>query len=492
MKVLFDPIYTNDPRFCSNCYKMQQAAKYLLEKRDDVFITFLLPSNDDGSNWTVEYDWLLKHPRLSYETIPTSSDRMKEYYRFSDEYRKKVAFFGEHWDHDMVVTSRISGVPLIKTNMTAMRANRPLAKQVVTIEDMPILNFKKCVAQTQPDVQDLQHVTGYLAADANWFMSFWEKDAMLRVARGILAPSKVMELAKKSFDASPIQVEGVSFKKPADVKSTAKRTKPFTVGYTQRFEAIHRRSNDVMEIFEKQWVFRGGKHKMRFISTSNSKGGAATKDNDFIEFLRPPREEFWRIMREEVDVIIVLSIDDAYPLSLIEPLLNGTPVALLRAPYAEATVGKDYPFFVSNEVEAYGVVKAFFDDYEGQYEKFRLWSESCYGPLMFARNKLWWPPLLLEQLNRLEKTQAKLLGGASKTNSVIDLLVQKAGDEFVLFDAIRELKKDGEIRHLADSIGKEAATAMSFTISWNEQRLRLIHHHGFKDASTATGHFKRG
>lgn len=489
MKLLFDPVFTNDPAFCSMTWKMQNAAKFLVDQRDDVFIRFALPGDIDGNKWDISGDWLFKHPRVEYFTVPTYNDRMREYYRFAPELENAIKFWGDWWDNDIIVTARIPMVPIMKPAMTAMRFNRPYAKQIVTVEDMPILGFKKCVAQCQPEMQDRSTVMGYAQADLASFMSFWEKDAMLRVARGFLAPSEVQRISKHSINSSPIRVEPVKAKSADLLHLVATHEKAFTVGYTQRYEKMHRRSDDIMDIFEKQWIFHGGKKKMRFVSTSNSKGGM--KDSKFIEFLRPPREEFWRMMREEVDVILVMSIDDAYPLSLIEPILQGTPAIVLDVPYARATLTPDYPFFIKNEIEAYGLVKAFHDDYLGMYAKFEEWLRNKYDPLMQERNKSWFPQQLLDFCNGWDLDMESRLALSERVNAAVDPLVEAYPDELTIHDAFKDLHKAGKIGHLANEIGTEAKTSNSFTASWNEYRLRLIHHHGYKDASINPGHMKR-
>lgn len=496
VKLLFDPIVTNDPRFCSMVFKMQEASRYLLKTRDEVFIRFLLPDDQEpGANWVIDQDWLLQDPRLEYVKHSVWRDRMKEYYRFSDQLNFLTRFNGPLWDTDIVVTARIPAVAHILANLTSMRRRRVWSRKVVTVEDMPVLNFKLCVTQSQPAVQDLQHVCGYLAAHRNLFFSFWEKDAMLQVAREWLSPSRVRALAAKSFDSSPIQVQGVKLK-PADfVQSTATRDKPFTVAYTQRFEAVHRRSVDVMRLFERQWVYRGGKHKMRFISTSNSRATdmVGDVDTDFIEFKRPPREEFWRMMREEVDVVVVMSIDDAYPLSMIEPLLNGTPCVILGAPYARKTIGADYPFFCDGEQTAYGLVKAFFDDYAGMYATFARWSKEKLEPLMLARNQTWFPLHLNQMIDQHIEDCRVGIGKVQVENALMDLLMARGGDEWHFEELVKRLYKAKEVGTLAEQLVGRTRMLLtsSFATCINDFRLRLIYNHGYKDAGVAPGHFAR-
>lgn len=493
MKLLFDPIVTNDPRFCVMVYKMQQAARFLTEWRDDVYIRFLLPekANEHARDWVIDEDWLYRHPNLEYHFVPTYRDRMKEYYRYADQLRWFTMANGAFWDTDVVLTCRVPMVPHIKANLAGIRNPLRWARKVVVIDDMPVMSFKECVAQAHPDVQDLQHVTSYLASDLNLFINPWERDQMLKVARQWLAPSRVKELADKSLYSVPVMIEDVRFKEPELVARTAQREKDFVVGYTQRFEVAHRRSTDVLKTMERHWIYRGGRTKVRFLCTSNSKsiktGGVETEG---IEFRRPPREEFWRLMREEVDVVIVLTRDDGYALSLLEPIVNGTPAVVHRAPYAEAMLGTDYPFFVSGESQAYAMVKAFMDDYAGLYGRFRDWSESSLLPRLIKRNETWFPCQLRDFLVATEGEAKQRIQGVSP-NEIVD--VCRKQDEMVMFEAIRAAKVTGEIRHLAEETAERARdqVSMTFAANWNYYRLCLLHLHGYRDASLVPGHLRK-
>ena len=496
MKLLFDPIYTNDPSFCVMAFKMQTAARLLVEWRDDIFIRFLLPApaNALAKGWTTDESWLFRHPQVEYHQVPAYRDRMKEYYRYADELRWMTTFNGPFWDTDLVLTCRVPMVPHIKTNLTGIRF--PAARwsrKVAVIDDMPVMSFKECVGQCVPEVQDLQHVASYLASDLNLFINPWEREQVLQLARQWLAPSRVKELTDKSRHSVPVQIKAVKQKDPLVVAKTHNRQKDFTVGYTQRFEVAHRRSTAVLKTMEQHWIYRGGKGRVRFLCTSNSKV-AKTGDVETIgiEFTRPKREEFWRLMREEVDVIIVLTRDDGYALSLLEPLVNGTPAAVYKAPYAVAMLGPDYPFFIQSDGEAYGLVKAFMDDYEGLYARFAEWQTSQLLPRLLERNHQWFPfqiKTFIEEMEAEARTKLPLL---TSNNTVVEVLLEQ-GAEMTLFDAIRAAKQTGDIRHLAAELAERTRDQASttFATNFNFYRLLLQYLHGYVDASLVPGHLVR-
>lgn len=498
MKILFDPIITNDPKYCVMYYKMQQAARYLLDRHDDLFIRFTLPTaaKEGFAPWEIDYDWLLTDPRVEYVEVPTYTDRMKEYYRLDEKLRWSLMFNGPYWDTDVLITSRLPMVPIMKVNMTAGRASTPWARAVVTVEDMPIMSFKTCVMQVQSEVQDVNHVASYAAADLNLFVNPWERDQMLRVAKGVLSPSLYRELAAKSVGTVPVKHSGFVFKPTEAVDKIATGAQRFTVGYTQRFDLTHRKSLHVLKTMERHWVYRGGKGAMRFVCTSNSKGIGNLHGKGIelsgIEFMRPPREEFWRFLREEVSVVIVLTQDDGYALSMLEPILNGTPAIVQRAVYSEIMLGKDYPFFVSGDTEAYSLVKVFMDDYAAMYAKFMDYCAGTLDGILRARDEHWFPPHLDRYL-RSYRLMVKERMSLKEPNNEVAVRLSQIGDDLVVEEALASLGKSGDIRGLAQQASERVRDRKSwaFSADLNHYRLLLNNVFGFRDASLKTGHLTR-
>lgn len=494
MKILIDPIYTNDPHFCSWSWKMKVLLEYLLPRHPDLFVYYCLPGNLEGrDDWEISKEWLLPADRVEYIDVPAYADRMMEYQRLDPKLHQMLGFYGPRWDWDILITARATQTPVMRALSVSIGANAGWSKRIIVVEDMPVMSFKKCVGQSAPKTQDIAAITGYLAADANLFQSFWEKDAMLRVARQYLSPSTVRELADKSFDSSSIQFKECVFKADALIAQTQSHEKPFTIGYTQRFEAIHRRSNDVMDVFMKQWVMHSGKTPVRVVATSNSMGGKVTID-ECIEVLRPPREEFWRMMREEVDVVLVMSIDDAYPLSLLEPIFMGTPVVVLDVPYARASLGADYPFYIANVTEAYGTIRAFHEDYPAMYSKFRAWAEKKFTPLMTARNDQWLPLQVEQQIELFTAAANEGTKDSWVENSIVQILRELGGDEFTVMETLKEAGEKKLLRHLDQKLKEnvEEGRRLVFMTDWNRFRLTLQYGLGYKDASVKTGHLRLG
>jgi hypothetical protein len=281
--------------------------------------------------------------------------------------------------------------------------------------------------------------------------------------------------------------------------SIAQRNQPFTVAYTQRYEKSHRRSEDILDLMMKQWIYRGGRFPMRFVITSNVRGISTSevlKTTDFIELYRAPREEFWRMVREEMCVVIVMAPEDGYSYSCLEPLILGTPIVIQRAPYSEAMLGNDYPFFVDGFQEAYGMVKKFFDDYIPCYEKFVKWQQTEFKRLMLSRNDKYVPHLIEKELveydERLAQYTAKRTSGEQGWNSLTQTLLEGAPDELVLQDWFESVQSAGRIKSNLDFAGVGSMNKR-VTFEYTEPhhlKVELVCH-GYRDASTKVGHLKR-
>jgi len=501
MKMVFDPIVTAEPQFCVMCYKMQEAAKEILDRREDVYIRFILPRSGRCGRWNVDETWLYRHPRLEYLYVEMYTDRMKEYYRFSDEIRKIVYFGGPYWDTDLLLTCRVPLVPHYRVNLTGIRGSgyRGLRK-IVVIDDMPVMSFKECVAQAVSEVQDLQHLVGYSASDLNLFINPWEREQVLQVARHYLTPTAVRSLDHKSLGAVPVRLSGVESKTGEQVARTDRMEKPFTVGFTQRFELVHRRVEDILSVMERHWIVRGGRGHVRMVCTSNTKTAVAQAKRvskrtgielSGIEFMRLPREEFWRTMREEVDVILVMARDDGYTLSLLEPLVRGTPAIVQRATYSVGMLGEDYPFFVSGVEEAYAVVRAMIDDYAEMYERFLRWQQEVFLPLLEDKNAMWFVNQLLEFVDRTEREMVDCVPASLKNNDVVCAL--EGPDEIRMLSRIEDVCDTGELKTLARGLPLESRMkeTMTFLSDFNVYRRALMMHYGYEDASLEVGHLVR-
>lgn len=494
MKILIDPISTNDPPFCSAHYKMQLLMKYALDQREDLFFYYMIPDPERSHGSFQDDDgWLLQHPRVRYLPYATDSDRMREYARVPPDLEQAVAFNGPYWDWDVIITGRSTQVPTLRTWMT--RSGRSWQRGAIIEDEFPIMSFKSRVNQAFPWSQDLQALNGYLASDKTLMFSMSSKEQILKTAREWLAPSKVRALDERITPCVPRMFDNLQTKPWDYVNKVATGDKPLTVGYTQRLSGIVERKDDVLDTFLRLYAKEG--NRIRLIVTSNSRVVDRYQNHPqfgHVQIHRAPRDEFWRIMREEADVVLTASPDEDYPLSLIEPVTLGVPLIALDAPYVRPTFGKDYPFIVSNAKQMYGMVKAFMSDYAGMYETFTTWFDNWFRPEMARRNDLWFPLIVLDFLDRFQDSRRqKMLGNDNRVVSqILGWVAEKGCSEFTFDEVLSDLDARNEISHLYDTFKKHyLQKSFSLSPNFNDYRVPLIEKHGWEDASTTVGHLRK-
>lgn len=495
MKILLDPITTNDPQFCVMNYKMKCVVEYLVEKYDDVFFYWLIPEQKaaDIGEWDVDKSWFPHPDRVKLIEVPVNKDRYSGYLRMNDAIFAQINYRGFLWDFDMVITARVIQAPFMRVWMHKTGTVTHTLRRIVTVDDMPVMSFKKCVNLTRDmGLQDRLTINGYLAANRNCFISFWEKDEVAKWMRRYFSAAMIREFLGKSYDTSPILVEAPTLKPKAFVKAAHTQSKPLTVGYTQRWEVVHRKSADIIEIMEKQYAYHAHKRPMRFLVSSNSKGAQnAISKKPWIEGIRAPREEFWRIMREEVDVILILTVDDDYSMSMIEPLMLGTPAIVLDAQYVKPTLGADYPFIVKNDTEAYALLNMFAEDYVGMYARFAKWQWGTFKDLMLERNKVWLA-YQIEAEMMLYRQELASYGIAKEDHPVTTVLVPDFPDDFVMDDEVIRAFKEKRLTDNLYDIRANSRYRQNFDYhEWYRWRVDLISRHGYVDASPKPGHLRK-
>lgn len=472
-------------------YKMQQLMKVMLARYPDVMFYYVLPKvlpESGDTEWQIDYDWLLQHPdRIKYVHVEQNKDRMREYMRIPPELVEMIKHNGTHWDFDMMISGRSSQIGGMRVYSHIFGSALKNLKRFIVVDDMPILSYKQFVSQVIPEYQDLETLSAYMASHGVYFVNFWEKDWTVKLAREYFTPTMARELRDKLHYSSPVLVEGKDIRPKSKefVQAMHERTKPFTVGYTQRWERAHRRSEDIVQMMEKQWVYRGGKFPMRFMITSNSVVGSCKK-REFLEIHRLAREEFWRVVKEEMSVIIVLAPEDGYSLSVLEPICMGVPVVLQRAAWSEAMFGKDYPFFCGGERGAYALTKVLFDDYANQYEKFVRWQQGPFKDLMAERNKIYLPEQFMQEIDKWH-SEFEVFKGKYKPNTITEELLAMGTDEIVIDRDLALLEDQGKIR-------RGLITGKKRLGYQHVERFRCkidLMASGWEEASLETGHLRR-
>jgi len=494
LRILLDPVLTaQEPSRCSTYIQYVTLMTRVLENRRDVFFYWPVP------DWVAEADmaWLPKHPNVAYLRIPQHKDRTKEYVTLRPEMDRLLAFNGSHWDFDVLITVRTGLVPLMKLVMTSPK-QRTMAwcKEVWLTEEMPLMTWKPTVAVMHPGVQDLWTLSGYLGAERVYIAAYHEKDKILQSARQWLAPSRVREIDAKIHPMVPSQLVKFQLKDPKFFFVPGGE-QPFCVAYVGRLGASGSNLDKVYRAMTNQWIIRGG-NRVRLLVLTVSTGGTA-RPPDHIELQRAPREEFWRISREEMHCMLCLYPDAQFSLSITEPMTFGVPVILLRKKWSETLFGKDYPFLVDSEMEAYGMLKALYEDYAGMYERFRKWQQEFFVPVFTRRfNEDLLYTMVQADIERYDRETLPKFAEVSegrRENEVVTAILKHVGtrQELVILEELKALAKAGVLRNLQAKleVSDRDRRGLVWATGWNDYRLILKAYYGWEDASPVVGHLRR-
>jgi len=495
MKVVIDPIYSTKPSHCASALKARRLVEYVLSQTDDVFFRWLIP---DWEMEAEEYEWFPEHPNIEYLKYPYSHDRMREYQVFPKELETLLAFNGPYWDTDVVITMRTQQIQNMKLVMTSPRNyNQAFLKKVLLWEEMPVMSFKKTVAVSDRRVQDLATLCGYVAADDVLITIKHEKTGVMEAAKRFMSPAIVKELRDKIRLYTPVDVKAFGFHSKAEDRRFVRGQRPFCLGFTERMGLSTTNLETIYSVMEKHWILKGDLGFKVVFSTVST--GIKMAPPEFCQVLHPPREEFWRLLREEMDLVITMTTEGGFGMSQVEPLLLGVPSVMKRATWLESLFGEDYPFFVHNETEAYAMIKMFHDDYPGMYARFLDWQQGAFkamfdhgGQYEHTMYELFYARLQEFKTKTLPQYIQEFPGKAD--NDVVQAVCKatESRSEMVLHDVLGELAEQGVFRGLSSKLeDTRDSKGIVWATPWNEFRMALMAFHGWEDASVKAGHMRR-
>lgn len=494
-KFLLDPVLTADPSKCSTTIQYHEFVKRMLTQREDVFFYWMVP------NYVTEeqMDFYPKDPRVTFIRYEATKDRIREYITLSDEFAEILAFNGTHWDFDILVTVRAGLVPLMRQHMNSSRMKGMVwMKQVWIIENMPMMMFKTTVPTIIPEVQERMVLEGHLAADKSFVCSYHEKPEMIQAAKKYFAPTLVRQLDAKLKNIVTAQFEHYNLK-PKE-KWYKKGRDTFGLAYIGRMEKANN-IVDINDIMLKTWVTRGDRVKLLLCTVSEV---VPVFDTELIDVRQPKREEFWKIVQEEMHAFIKMPNGGGFSLSLIEPIMLGTPVLAVRSKAYESLLGQNYPFFANGPTQMAGLIKALYDDYDLCYEKFTVWFNEWFKPTYAKRMS---EDLLYDLMERalIEYEESvtvntEAYGTFYKNETVVALSnligTHPEGAEQPLrtmFDALRHMAATTDNKLLAEKTEPDdrLRRTMTFSTPWHPYKMALKKFFGFKDASTVVGHMEK-
>jgi hypothetical protein len=484
MKVLFDCILTGEPRKCSTTIQFYTLANMLL-RNPGVFIYWPVPEYVSEQ----DFEFYPKSDRIKYFRTHQFKDRMKEYNRIPDWLMNMLTFYGSTWDWDVLVTVRTPQVPMMKTVAISPRQmSWGWSKRILVIENMMVLSKKPTVAQSQEEIQDRMTLEGYMASHKTFLPAYHEKKWVREIARKHFSFARVADIDQRIQEVCQLQIIG----QPYGLKTVHKYDGKRKLGlvFVGRIERASIRLDLINKLMASQFILFEGQVRT-FMCTVTQ--GDTWIDTDAIEVLHPQREEFWRIAREEMDVALSFSVDVELNLSKLEPLMFGVPLIAQNAPWAIGMLGPDYPFLVSGETQALAMINEFRLNYDQMYERFAQWYNEWFIPEYTRRevedglyNQLYSHCMSFGQ-------EIEQLPSSYEENSIVQLIAEHAGEEFVLFDVLRKLDEQNILKTLAKKLDARDSEVRGIVWStpWNAFRLALQKFHGYEDASTEVGHMRK-
>lgn len=331
-------------------------------------------------------------------------------------------------DFDFIVTSRIPVIPMYR-----VLSGRPsgfgkgIIRGIFGLEEMPILSFRTTVPWA--GITDIQTLSSYLLSDGIMINNLWTEKLLSKLAGIYLSPSKRKELATLVQEVVPVKLSRLNLRSGKLIMKDG-----FNVGFTGRVTAT-RSFDKVAELFRKQFAYPIGKNKkeMKFIVSTNSKTfGARTEEGiGFVDVQYNNRESFYATLKS-LHVVLNLSEVEDFSLSTYETLLAGVPVIVYDKPW-NAFLGPDYPFRVSNELEAYALLNSFTSSYSTQYARFAAWERSWWcdlveGPKNLTTSEALWSSIEAFSAARRDYIIQKGLGGSYR-----DVAASLYGQESINF-----------------------------------------------------------
>lgn len=457
----------------------------MLEKYPNLYIYWPTPSKiHDPAD-------LLCYPvsdRIKYFQMDYGDDRFREYRRLYYQQEKMIAHYGEFWDWDLLVTNRTPLVPLYRQLVNHHSSTKQYwSRKILILEDFPQMNFKSAASVANDKSQDSQTILGYYCADKTCISAYWEKELIIASARKYFAGSVIRHLINTVLESTPTIVEKTELKSPEFRKA---RNEPFTIGFAGRLILGHQ-FNKIFDLMAKNWVYRHT-WPVQCVITTQSQGAARVDVPNWIELIKADRDLFWKTMRERVHVGVFFSPEEDYSMSLIEPMILGVPYAVYRATWSIASLGPDYPFFFSSQLEAYQIVKDFYDNYDGMYFRYAEWSKAYFEPLLRQRNSVsiftGVDDLIAQwkvDLDQYAKTTTV------PTSSLLGLLLDEmrgANVPLSFEEALTRADSKGKSRHIADKMEMDQFDLRtSFSTDRNRLRLMLLAHYGATDCGPLPG-----
>lgn len=472
MRILFDPVYSTYPRKCSSAFKFKLMAERLLATYDDAQIIWRIPE------WSKDEDkeWLPNDPRILPVIAPHArTNRIAEYTQIRDDLADQLAAYGGGAFTDLVVTMRTGVASQMRMQMACARS-RWKDRRLVVMEEMAILTDRAHIGGVKHPLQDLTTISGYMASDATLITAGHVRDKIVQASKRFFSPSTVMDLRQKLKLVSPIDLFEFKTKPPH-------KGGPLKMLYTGRMNMSTSNTEVSFKAMESAFIMAGEETPDLTISTQSA---AAKADYpEWGDLQHNDREAFWELLEHGSDIAVYTTVDAEFSLTLIEPLCFGVPVMVIRKPWSEALIGKDYPFFVKGATEAYAFIKMFQDDYDGMYAKFIEWRDGEFKQ-RFEKGGVYERRLVDVVMDQAAELQGLVEdpGIQQFRMSFAETLAEQVpeGEPFTMFDLLTKAYKAGKLdNHLSEKKWRSDAIPSALKADLHNNRILVKHLTGAKD-----------
>jgi hypothetical protein len=382
---LVDPVFTTkNIDKCATTWWLRQVAEYWLNQGENRRVYFTVGKNGEYDTASITDKRIIKIP------IDRTVDRYREMWLPPDEHMLMFnGWTGLYGDWDILLTTRNNGFYWRRIIGPPFKGSRFL----VLAEPFPFLPFKKTFSSGSEGSfdyrKDCLHTIGsYLMFDKVHINTEYEKTEIFNTSKSFFVPSEQRILRANMDVTYPKNVldENYVFTKEAE-KNFVNRN-PMMVVYPQRIDESERQFSKVFKSLSMMYAklcSSGLNMKMQICTNSRIELPEGMRDDqEFLTVDRPPREEFWRIIKN-CSVFLSFAIEEGLPFSLVECVKLGTIGVVNREKWSEDLFGKDYPWLVNNVPEAYAMVKKIYQKPRESWDRFVDWYKNYFKPVILKR-----------------------------------------------------------------------------------------------------------
>ena len=384
LKLFVDPVFT--AKRISRC-----SVFWLLTKFTDVFLKrypraqVVCPIPDKGSRFEVDVD--LNRPGWTFVPIPYAVDRYHEMFFPSDVHQTVFnEYNGIYGDWDVVLTVRENGAYF--RNLISNTSQT--VKFLALLEPFPQFEFKQTVCSGNKSDRvpiTLRSASSYLDFDVVYMECDYERDSVIAESKNVLSASMCAALSRRLKVYFPTFPEWMlEYSKTEEAARSFIDSPKLQIMYTQRISTTQRQFDKVFKALSYTYSLLGDRISI-FVCTNSSAvlPKYIKKDASFFVMDRPPRDEFHKLLKDS-HLFLSFSRDEGLPKGLTEAFLLGNIGILYKTGWSLGMCGRDYPFFVNEPGDVYGIVKYVLENRSIVWETYQRWFDEWFLPNVLRKH----------------------------------------------------------------------------------------------------------